>query len=456
MSTLGGTLREVAKPPALPVPQRARVALAASEAKALLCDFEAAEHWLADARAHLDPAADAQVEGDAFIVESVLAKTCGQRERELSAFESAIAFYAANGAPERLSIARMWASYERSFTQPEIESSLGLEPPGRAWPQAGIAWDALWSAARALGLSFRNPATSAALFPHAADQARQVGMVRLEIVTMINAGAARQGTGDMDMASDCFDLAATRARATGWPTLIGAAETRVGELLQTLGALEESRTLLGEAILQLSVVPRSLHVAIACASLAQTLLAMGRPVESLEPMSEAIAMYRETGFSHNLALNLIFQARVMAAAGRADEALAALEEAQACHRPARPRWPARRPNKASTSGSPRPSCPTRTRCGRTCSRNPAGTSATRTAPSRGPACACPPRWARTTSPASRRGCATRQAAPTCAWQRRRAARASIATWRNWWGLPRAVRARIPIGATCAATRPSST
>ena len=100
-------------------------------------------------------------------------------------------------------------------------------------------------------------------------------------------------------------------------------------MLQTLGALEESRTLLSEAILQLSVMPRSLHVAIACASLAQTLLAMGRPVESLEPMSEAIAMYRETGFSHNLALNLIFQARVMAAAGRADEALAALEEAQA-------------------------------------------------------------------------------------------------------------------------------
>ena len=179
MSMLGGMPREVAEPPDLPVPHRARAALAASEAKALLCDFDASERWLADARAQLDPASDAQAEGDAFLVESLLAKTRGQRERELAAFESAIAFYAANGAPERLSVARMWASYERSFTQPEIESSLGLEPPGRAWPQACIAWDALWSAARALGLSFRNPATSAALFQHAADQARQAGIVRL-------------------------------------------------------------------------------------------------------------------------------------------------------------------------------------------------------------------------------------------------------------------------------------
>jgi len=322
------SLAEAPDAPLAPVPHRARAALAACEAKALLCDFDAAERWLQDARAHVDLASDAQVEGDACLVESLLAKTRGQRARELEAFERAIHFFAAGGAPERLSIARIWASYERSFTQPEAESTLGLEPPGQAWPQACIAWDALWSAARALGLSYRNPATSAAVFQHAADQARQVGMVRLEITSLINAGAARQGTGDLDMASDCFDLAATRARATGWPTVIGAAETRVGELLQTLGALDESRAMLSEAILQLAAVPRSLNLAIACAALAQTLLALDRPVEALEPMGEAVAMLRESGFSHNLALNLIFQARVLAAAGRADEALAVLAEAQ--------------------------------------------------------------------------------------------------------------------------------
>ena len=329
IAMLGGALGEPAREPDAPVVHRARAALVASEAKALACDFDLAERWLAEARAHVDPSSDAQAEGDAFLVESVVAKMRGQRERELAAYDHAIEFYAANGAPERLSIARMWASYERSFTQPELESSLGLEPPGQAWPEACIAWDALWSAARALGLSYRDPATSAAVFEHAANQARQVGMVRLEIVAMINAGAARQDTGDLDMASDLFDLAATRARTSGWPTVIGAANTRIGELLLTLCALEESRALLSEAILELAIVPRSLSLAIACTALAQTLLAMDRPVESLEPMSEAIAMYRETGFSHTLALNLILQARGLAAAGRSADAVAVLDEAQA-------------------------------------------------------------------------------------------------------------------------------
>ena len=326
---LGGLPRPAHAPPVAPVPHRARAALAAAEAKALLCEFDAAERWLAEARLHIDPGTDAQAEGDAFLVESIVAKSRGQRERELAAFDHAIEFHTTSGAPERLAIARIWASYERSFAQPELESSLGLEPPGRAWPEACIAWDALWSAARALSLSFRDPATAAAVFEHAANQARQVGMVRLEIVTLINAGAAYQGTGDYDIASDCFDRAASRAKAAAWPTLVGAANTRVGELLLTLGALEESRALLSEAILELSVVPGNVHMAIACAALAQTLLAMDRAVESLEPMAEAIAMYRTTGFSHNLALNLIFQARGLVAAGRTDQAIAALDEAQA-------------------------------------------------------------------------------------------------------------------------------
>ena len=328
MPHLGGAPSGTGEVPAAPVAHRARAALAASEAKALLGDFEAAENWLSDARMHLDPGSDGQAEGDAWLVESLLAKTRGQRERELAVLERAIEFYAANGAPERLSVARMWASYERSFKQPELESLRGLDPPGQAWPEASIAWDAMWSAARALSLSYRDPATSAAVFEHAADQARQVGMVRLEIVAMINSGAARQGTGDLDMASDCFDLAAARAQATGWPTMIGSANTRVGELLLTLGALEESRAILSDAILVLSAVPRGTYLAIACATLAQTLLAMGDSVGALEPMNEAIAMFRETGFSHTLALNLIFQARGLAAAGRPTEAIAALDEAR--------------------------------------------------------------------------------------------------------------------------------
>jgi ATP/maltotriose-dependent transcriptional regulator MalT len=152
--------------------------------------------------------------------------------------------------------------------------------------------------------------------------------VRLEIIAMINSGASTQGLGDLDLAADCFEAAAARAAATGWPTLIGTANTRVGELLQTLGAFEESRAILADAIVALSIGAPGLHLGIACASLAETLRAMGRAEESLEPMSRAIALHRETGFTHTLALNLIFQARGLVAAKRPHEALAALAEAR--------------------------------------------------------------------------------------------------------------------------------
>ena len=308
---------------------RARAALAACEASAMLCDFDIAERWLADARAHFDPRADALAEGDAWLVEAALAKMRVQRSREMAALESAVASFQAPGAPDRLALARVWLSFERGYAQSGVDHGIGLQPPGDEFPESAIAWDALWSASRGMALSFRNPAESALLYRHAAAQARRVGLVRLEIVAMINAGASTQGLGDLDLAAECFEAAAARANATGWPTLIGTANTRVGELMRHLGAFEESRCILGEAIVALQVGAPGLHLGIACASLAETLRAMGRAVDSLEPMARAIALYREVGFKHTLALNLIFQARGFADAGRPEAALAVCAEARA-------------------------------------------------------------------------------------------------------------------------------
>jgi DNA-binding CsgD family transcriptional regulator len=310
-------------------PQRARAALAACEASALLCDFDVAERWLVDARQHLDPAADPCIEGDAWLVEATLAKMRVQRDRELGAHERAIACFEAAGVPDRLAIAQIWLSFERAYAHPDIDHALGLQPPGAGWPEAQIAWKALWSATRALALSYRHPAEAALLHRQAAAHAREVGLVRLEIVAMINAGAATQTLGDMDLAAECFEMAAGRANATGWPTLIGTANTRVGELMRTLGALDESRSILSEAIVALSIGAPGTHLAIAYASLAETLCAMGRAGESLEPMGQAIALYREVGYRHSLAVKLTAQARGLVAAGLPEQALAVCGEASA-------------------------------------------------------------------------------------------------------------------------------
>ena len=312
-----------------PDAHRVRAALAACEASALLCDFDVAERWLAEARQHLDPRVDPNAEGDAWLVEAVVAKMRVQRTREMAAHENAVACFEAIAATDRCALARVWLGFERGYAQPDVDHLAGLASPGPQWPEAALAWDALWSATRGMALSFRDPGEAARMYRHAAARAASVGMVRLEIICMINAGASTQGLGDLDLAADCFEQAATRANATGWPTLIGTANTRVGELMGHLGAFEESRGILADAIVALSIGTPGLHLAIACASLAETLRAMGRAEESLEPMSRAIALYREAGFTHTLALNLIFQARGLVAAGRPQEALATCDEARA-------------------------------------------------------------------------------------------------------------------------------
>ncbi|HEY8973997.1 MAG TPA: hypothetical protein VIN75_07255, partial [Burkholderiaceae bacterium] len=59
----------------------ARAALAAAEASALYGETVEAERCLGDARAHLDPAWDPQADGDAWLVESLIARLRGDQDR---------------------------------------------------------------------------------------------------------------------------------------------------------------------------------------------------------------------------------------------------------------------------------------------------------------------------------------------------------------------------------------
>ena len=306
---------------------RSRAALAAAEASALFCEFDEAERCLRDARAHFVPAWDAQAEGDAWLVESLVAKARGERERELEALACSIAFFETTAAGERLAIACMWRRFEQTLTQPDSQVLEDLALPHGVGTETHIAWDTIRSAARASTWAGRDPATAAALFKQASRQAGQLGMVYLEVTCMLQAGVAIHQLGDFDLAARCFDIASERARKTGWPTLMGVCDIRIGELLCELGAFEESRVILREAIDTLATYPRGIVLASACAALVKTLLAMGRARESLVPMHESIELFRLAGSIPDLALNLVLQARVLAAIGEPAQVLAVLGEA---------------------------------------------------------------------------------------------------------------------------------
>lgn len=304
---------------------RRRIALTVCEISALFCRFDDAEERLAEARDHLSPRAEPVLEGDAWLAEAVLAKARGQRERELAAYDHAVAAYRAAGDALRLARAQAWAGYERTFTAPAEDAQPDAAAPTE---HPDPACDALWSAARGVLLSRREPAAAADVLLHASEQAQRVGLVRHAVVCTMNAGTALQGLGDYDLAAGCFDLAATVARKTGWPTLVGSTQTRLGWFLKELGRLEEGRAVLVEALASLDVMPAGINKANANSALAQTLLALGRGAESVAPMAEAIRMYREAQSTDNLALCLIGQARALAVAGDARAALASIDEAE--------------------------------------------------------------------------------------------------------------------------------
>jgi len=302
----------------------ARAALAAAEASALYGEVVEAERCLVDARANLNPTWDPQAEGDAWLVESLVARTRGQAERSLAALRQAAKCFAHAKEQERRDIAQAWIAFERTTSCVE-EAAPACAPADRG--SAAGARDAILVAARAYALSCRNPAAATRAFSAAGDLAHACGLVLLEVTCLLEAGAVIHELGDYDRAARCFDAAALRAHATGWPTLIVTCDTHVGALLCDLGAFDESQRTLEAAIESLSARPRGPLLANAHAALARTLLATRRTAEASAQMDAAMALFRAADSPRDLAANLILHARVLAAALQPGRAVDVLDEA---------------------------------------------------------------------------------------------------------------------------------
>ncbi len=304
----------------------ARAALAAAEASALFGEVVEAERCLVDARANLNPAWDPQAEGDAWLVESVLARTRGQADRSLAALAQAVKCFTRAKETERLEVAQAWIVFERAMTCPQHPEPQGTLPHGT---EGAHARDAVLVAARALALSSRNPAAATRAFAAAGEIANARGLVWLELACQLETGAVIHELGDYDRAARCFDAAALRARATGWPSLIVTCDTHFGALLCDLGAFDESQRTLEAAIETLSARPRGLLLANAHAALARTLLATRRIAEAVAQMDAAMDLFRAADSPRDLAANLILHARVLAAATQPGRAADSLAEARA-------------------------------------------------------------------------------------------------------------------------------
>ena len=297
------------------------LALTRAEVSALFSQADAAEHWLAQALAL--SASDAPDASTLAWVEALVAKVQGQRERELLAYERARTRLQRAGHAALLSLARAWLHYEASFADPQRPD----DPLLRAGPRS-TATDTFYVAAQGIQWSRREPERAAEAFLRASEQAQRVGFVRHAVVCTLNASAAWQGLGELERAAACLDVAEAVVRRTGWPSLLGLVQTRMGAFLAARGHGVDACELLQEAVRTQSLTPGSINRANACSELALTLMRMGRAPDAVEPMAQAIEVYRSNSSTDNLALNLIHQTKVLVAVGRADEALQAIREAE--------------------------------------------------------------------------------------------------------------------------------
>ncbi|WP_077036895.1 LuxR family transcriptional regulator [Pelomonas sp. KK5] len=318
----------LAVPPDLARALTARLALAACEIATLQCRLDDARAELDRARAHLMPTQDADAEGDAWLAEAALAKATGERARELIAHEQALRFFTGGRDAQREGIARGRAlcEYLLSADAAQVQAAMnGL----RDWPDGGPAGEFMRLSLEAFSLALREPARATALFAQCAPLALDMGLLQPYCILLVNAGNGCLELGDLEGAAAYLEAAASQARRTGWPMLIGICLTHVGGVLRRLGRLQDSEQMLNAALAALRSTPPGVKTAMACNDLALTLAELGRYLEAIEVMDEAIRVFREYRSYGNLALSLVKQVRALAQVRDGERALAIADEAGA-------------------------------------------------------------------------------------------------------------------------------
>ena len=305
----------------------ARLALTRVEPMALQARFAEADVALAAARAGFAAETDQIGLGDSSLSEQVLRQAEGDAEREGPASAAALLAYEAAGAIDRQHLALAWDILYQAFRNGAKARDRLLQfadlPPDQRTP----ALDALIARAEAVATLSSDPSLSVLCNMTASRLGRGTGLVRLAIVAACDAGTELRHLGDYDGAAEWIDWALDRARASGWPAIIGIALVRLGDLLRDLADYHRSREVLEEALACFDATPAGLNKAIALEALGRTELAVGRGAEASSFFASAAEQFRAQHSPPFLIQALILRARAEAMAEDFDAALGSLVEA---------------------------------------------------------------------------------------------------------------------------------
>jgi len=305
----------------------ARLSLIRAETSALFAHLDEAAPLVESAKNAFRRLDDVLGEGDAFMVESLVAHARGDMDSTIAACAHAAACYARVDDPLRLALAEARRAFLMSFRDPaSVESSLKaalgtkLEHP---------SLQALQASTEGFLESLKGDLTKGiAGHLRASRAAQRVGMIRHAIISGLNAAGLLRELGDYDGASELVEDALGLAKVADWRTVIGLCLMRLGELLGDLGQLERSHDALMQAVQCFESLPGGANKAAAYGSFGETLLAQGEAEEALAPLSTAVNLFRHDGHMQGLAGSLVTEARALSLCNRPAEALDRIRQAQ--------------------------------------------------------------------------------------------------------------------------------
>lgn len=317
----------------------ARLLLTKAECRLLLGDLAGAEAMLAGAQESFRESGDPLGEGDACMVEALLAFDQGQSRRRISAHRRAHTHYQHSPDTIRQRIARIWMARDALSEDAEAAAAQwlaelpvapGLEHPGL---------DAVVAYCHG-GLEFArgNFLTAQRHYQRGCDLALLAGRIRLAVLLAANAAGAFSNLNDYVAEFVWRERAHQLARGTGWPAAMGQCLRGLGDTLRRLGQTGRARQLLTEALEWLTPLGRSRNHAICCQHLGDLDMEVGEPATALgwfESMAEIAAELEQADLRTEAAAG---QARALSAMGRRDEAAAAMADAMALLTESPSRW----------------------------------------------------------------------------------------------------------------------
>ncbi len=310
----------------------ARATLALAESLLQLARVDEAEGHGEEARRAFLARRDAAGRGDVALLRARIAEARGLREREATAYDEAIAAFAASGDVLREAHARLGQLLASGFGDPAAAAATlaGIRALGA--PRSA-ALEAHLRFAEGVAAFQRNAFLEVVpAFEIVARDGDSLGLVEQAFRAEAGLASAHNNLGDREASREVAERVLARARRLGWPRAIGHALSNFARQLSDAGEnasavehLREARRILGDQ-------PRARGYAIASYYLGDACLALGRNEEALENLALAEGIMRDLGSQPEVACLLAISAQALARLGRLEEAQERAEAALALAR----------------------------------------------------------------------------------------------------------------------------